>query len=237
MQTVTFKRCLVVLGGSDAIERHSEGAFFSRTPSVLPGSDVSVLLLNSSHEMAKEITLQLQLAIPGCSIMYAPTMALGECILKRRKIDLIVSSVMLPDGGIKRLKNVLDSLSYEPDVMVVGEMHNDSEYDFSDLGYDYITKRKLAAASSNLSTTPIIHKRRVDAKIRSVGADLRNDLNNPLQEIVAMVFVAKKHDAKTITRSALEAIETAAKNLTNVVKGIEDKIKVAVNCAEDFKPL
>lgn len=207
----------------------------TRSAPALPGSEVSVLLINASHDMAKEITLQLQLAIPGCSIMYAPTLALSECILKKRKIDLVVSSSILPDGGIKRLRESINALSYDPDVMIVGEIQADSENEFTKLGYHYVTKKKLALQPSYMSSTPIIHKRKVDASIKSIGADLRNDLNNPLQEIVALVFVAQKQTTKNVTTSALEAIDTAAKNLAQVVRGIEDKIRSAVQCAEDFE--
>ena len=72
---------------------------------------------------------------------------------------------------------------------------------------------------------PIIHKRKVDESIKNLGADIRNDLNNPLQEIVAMVFVAKATEESATTNNALEAIDKAAQNLASVVKGLEDKIR------------
>ena len=69
--------------------------------------------------------------------------------------------------------------------------------------------------------------------ISSLGADLRNDLNNPLQEIVAMLFVAKAGGpvANGPTAQALDAIDRAAKNMASVVKTLEDKIRRAVQPA------
>jgi hypothetical protein len=70
-----------------------------------------------------------------------------------------------------------------------------------------------------------------DTKICELGADLRNDLNNPLQEIVAMVFVAQSTqnaDMNPSTRTALDAIDLAAKNMAQVVNELEEKIRLAV---------
>ena len=67
------------------------------------GSGYSVLVINSSQEMAREITKELTLGIPGCSIMYAPTIELARWIIKRRAIDLVVSCPVLPDGSIIKL--------------------------------------------------------------------------------------------------------------------------------------
>lgn len=65
---------------------------------------------------------------------------------------------------------------------------------------------------------------RVDPRIRALGADLRNDLNNPLQEIVAMVFVAQATGGLAQpTNQALEAIDRAAKNMATVVSKLEEE--------------
>ena len=62
--------------------------------------------------------------------------------------------------------------------------------------------------------------------VRNLGADLRNDLNNRLQEIVAMVFVAQASKSSPTTNDeVLAAIDRAAKNLASVVQSIESKIQ------------
>jgi signal transduction histidine kinase len=67
------------------------------------------------------------------------------------------------------------------------------------------------------------------SRISELGADIRNDLNNPLQEIVAMAFVA--HSSQGLSPSAeqaLSAIQRAASNMATVVNKIEEKIRSAV---------
>jgi uncharacterized protein YaaW (UPF0174 family) len=97
------------------------------------------------------------------------------------------------------------------------------------MGYEYSRLHRIdKSAQIQNQTLPIIHKRNVSEHIRSLGADLRNDLNNPLQEIVAMVFVAKASGESSATSTALEAIDKAAQNLAGVVKGLETRILGAV---------
>lgn len=182
-----------------------------------PDAECKVLVINASQEMAKEITMQLTLGIPGCSIMYAPTVALAKWIIKRRKIDLVVSSPMLPDGGIIQLRGELAKLPSPPDVVVVGEFNMISAAALDGAGYELANLRSLGALPGEL------HQ-----KIQSLGADIRNDLNNPLQEIVAMVFVANATGQSESLGQALTAIDNAAKNMATVVKGLEDKIRLTV---------
>lgn len=199
-------------------------------PEILNGEEASVLVINASHEMAKEITLQLTLKMPGCSIMYAPTVEIAKWILKKRKIDLVVSSPILPDGSITKLKDTIETIENPPDLVVVGEMNIRSAEAITNIGYEYTVIRKLPSLNRSYTQppVPVIHKRRVDDSIKNLGADIRNDLNNPLQEIVAMVFVAKASGHAHSTDQALEAIDKAAKNLAEVVSGLEDKIRGAV---------
>ena len=203
----------------------------------IPESDEehTVLVINSSQEMAKEITLQLTLAIPACSIMYAPTIELAKWILSRRSIDLVVSSAILPDGNISRLNDLFATMKPAPDVVVVGDLSSKNTEIFRKSGYEFSEVRRLGAPEG-----PKINRvyPKVEVKpeggtlqrsIKTLGADLRNDLNNPLQEIVAMVFVAQASGAASpTTGQALEAIDRAAKNMADVVKGLEDKIKRVV---------
>jgi signal transduction histidine kinase len=62
-----------------------------------------------------------------------------------------------------------------------------------------------------------------------LGADIRNDLNNPLQEIVAMAFVATSSSQLSATaEEALGAIQRAATSMASVINSLEDKIRTAV---------
>lgn len=187
-----------------------------------------VLVINSSQDMAKEITLQLTLAIPGCSIMYAPSIELAKWIIIKRDIDLVVSSPIMPDGNIIKLKPVLETMESPPDLVVVGNLAIDSAEELGSSLYEYSFYKRLGEAGrkqSNVNTGINVKDR-----IKTLGADLRNDLNNPLQEIVAMVFVAQSGDKSyDTTEQALAAIDQAAKNLAKVVSSLEDKIYSAVS--------
>ncbi|MDC0358117.1 hypothetical protein OAO01_04815 [Oligoflexia bacterium] len=192
----------------------------------------TALVINASQDMAKEITMQLTLDIPGCSIMYAPSIELAKWILKRRNIQLVVSSPVLPDGGISKLNDALATLKSRPDVVVVGNMNAKSAEALNAGGYEFATMRQigkkhlsLVPEASNAGSTV----RHLNKTISSLGADIRNDLNNPLQEIVAMVFVAQATSAvATETTQALTAIDKAAKNMSAYVNELERKIHRAV---------
>lgn len=196
-----------------------------------PSTDCSVLVVNNSDHMAKEITHELSLAIPGCSIIYAPTLELARLILKRRPIHLVVSSSVLPDGSVTKLKEELTLHPTPPEVLVVGAVGRES---LSESGYSFVRMKKLQEPASITPTPktsigmPFRHKTGKN-HIKELGADLRNDLNNPLQEIVAMAFVAKANgELSPAAEQALFAIERAAQNMSTIVNGLEEKIRVVV---------
>lgn len=209
----------------------------------LSETEFRVLVINASQEMAKEITLQLTINMPGCSIMYAPTIELARWILSRRKIDLVVSSPLLPDGSIIRLKSVLEKSGAPPQVVIVGNLNEAAAEAFEHSGYEIATVKRLSGAfggsnnqrfspptflSRSKSSAASVTSLEASEKLRTLGADLRNDLNNPLQAIVAMVFVAKAGGSSSAAaQEALDAIENAAKNMSTVVRGLEDKIRRA----------
>jgi hypothetical protein len=179
--------------------------------------DLTVLVINDSREMAKEITMQLSCEFPGCSFMYAPTLALSKLLLRRRKVDLIVSSEILADGNIAKLRESFNEAEL-PELLVVGSRSTRTAME--QVGF-------TCTAMQSLLNGALPHHSRIAA----LGADLRNDLNNPLQEIVAMVFVAKTGAVSDQTAQALEAINRAAKNMAQVVRGLEEKIKTAAEPA------
>lgn len=202
-----------------------------RTSSVTDApNDLTVLVVNASAEMAREMSVLLSKALPGCSITFAPSIELASWILSRKKIGLVISSPVLPDGGIARLKLQLSRIAEPPDLVVVGDKElRQSEVD---LGSAYRIASSRAIKTGSAAAYPRIVRResaRDDAPIKALGSDIRNDINNPLQEIVTMVFVAKTAgELSSATASALTAIEGAAKNLAGVVQGIEERISNVV---------
>lgn len=194
----------------DVIEEPNEGA----------GADCTVLVINSSRSMAREITIQLTLSMPGISIMYAPSVHVAALLLARRHVDLVVSSPVLPDGTVEDLQSSLEDLETPPDVVVVGNFKHPNSDMLGNKLYEMSILRRLAGSGKSS---------KIGTKISSLGADLRNDLNNPLQEIVAMVFVAQSiAGSKTVhsnTKQALTAIEKAAHNMAQVVNNLEEKIR------------
>lgn len=186
----------------------------------------NALVINASHEQAKEISLQLTLQMPACSIMYAPSIETARWILGRRHIDIIISNQILPDGSIAKLRDALERMQSPAELIVIGSSTARSIAMLNDSTYHCSTLRRLPTSSTPLSPPAQSAKAKSETSIRSLGADIRNDLNNPLQEIVAMVFVAKSTgQASESSVCALDAIEKAARNMAKIVNGLEDKIR------------
>jgi hypothetical protein len=242
--TTLFSRRKLILKNGPVRQAHQHmirqgSPEFSHETSKVPvpklDRQYTVLVINSSHSIAKEITIELTLQIPGCSIMYAPTIELARWLLNRRKIDLVVSCPLLPDGSISRLKETLHAMQQPPDLVVVGTLNAGSAEIMSDTRYEIAALRRLGGSDpapiAPLSAQTDLHAReRMKQTIKDLGADLRNDLNNPLQEIVAMVFVAQAGGTSSAeaTGQALAAIDKAARNMATVVNKLEDKIMNAV---------
>lgn len=197
--------------------------------------EVKVLVINSCQQMAKEITLELMQSFVGAAITYAPTFTLAKLLLSKRSFDLVVSSSRMPDGRVQTLQESLNSSSNPPVLVVIGdvksargEMLGVSGYLFSSL--KKIEQSDLRANLRSISSGQNVQVQAAPDPIKNLGADIRNDLNNPLQEIVAMVYVAKSQNGSAeVTKEALEAINRAAGNLSSVVKGLEQKIRLAVS--------
>jgi signal transduction histidine kinase len=185
----------------------------------------TVLVINASQQTAQEITLELSRTLPGCSILFAPTLQLALWILKRRSIDIILSSAVLPDGPLSRLHESLELMSPPPELVILSDLTTTRAELGSHPGYRFVELRRV---QSHTPYAPTVVDSNV-TQISSLGADIRNDLNNPLQEIVAMAFVATSSDGLSpIAEEALSAIQRAATNMSSVVNSLEDKIRSVV---------
>lgn len=188
--------------------------------------ECTALVVNSSHQTAKEITFGLTLKMPNCSIMYAPSLQLAKWILVRRQVDLIVSDGILPDGCVTGLLPELEKAAHRPDLVVVGNISLSAAEKLRESGYHFTSLRHMGEVASALTRESVAAK---DEKVKELGKDIRNDLNNPLQEIVAMVFVAQASGgASTPALQALDAIDRAAKNMSVKIRGLEDRIRKVV---------
>jgi hypothetical protein len=186
-------------------------------------ADYNVLVINSSAAMAKEITLAITLKMPLCSIMYAPGVEVAGWLLKKRRIDVVVSSPMLPDGGVEKLIPVCESINPSPDLVIVGTPESEQLDQLNRFGRAFEASRYFEPI--NPSTSPKDGMTSDDA-VKKLGADIRNDINNPLQEIVAMVYVAKAgREMSPVTVEALEAIDKATKGIAATVQGLEERIR------------
>ena len=193
---------------------------------VLPDG-ATVLVINASQNMAQEITIELSRTLPGCSILFAPTLHLALWILKRRSIDIILSSATLPDGPLSKLHQTLELMSPPPELVILSDLTTSRSEMGSHPGYRFVELRRVQ------SRQPYAPTQEPRGAIASLGADIRNDLNNPLQEIVAMAFVAHASQGLSSTaEQALAAIQRAAANMASVVNTLEDKIRSAVHPAD-----
>lgn len=183
----------------------------------------TVLVINASQEMAQEITVELSATLPGSTILFAPTLSLALWILKRRSIDLVLSSSRLPDAPIEKLHEFLELLFPPPELVILSDLKQTRSHMGYHPGYRFVELRRLTTGSSEQDSAP------PPQVLSELGADIRNDLNNPLQEIVAMAFVAHASNGLSpMAEEALSAIQRAAENMSHVVNSLEDKIRGAV---------
>lgn len=222
----SIKRRFVVIHSHS--ENESQGALSSHEANSHEVFDSNVLIVNSSFVMAKEITLAITLKMPLCSIMYAPGLEVAAWLLKRRKIDVVVASPMLPDGGIEKLMPLCETLSPPPDVVIVGKPDADQIPRLAKFGKAHDSTQYFRDGFRKVQVATSIQPK-ADT-VKQLGADIRNDINNPLQEIVAMIYVAKAgRELSPVTVEALEAIDRAAQGIASTVKGIEDKLRSSLN--------
>jgi hypothetical protein len=171
----------------------------------------TVLVLNSNRDMANEIASQLAAKVDECNIVYAPTLETAKILLRKRKIDLVVSSPILPDGHITRLQPLLENLSHPPDVVIFADKEKRGLDLFESPSYQFLSVRQVPSKDQ---PTPLSEASR----------EIRDALNNPLQEIVALVFVAHTTRCSETTGRALDAIEHAAQKMAGIVWGLEEKL-------------
>ncbi len=185
----------------------------------------TVLVVNASQQTAQEITLELSRTLPGCSILFAPTLQLALWILKRRSIDIILSSAVLPDGPLSRLHETLETMSPPPELVILSDLTTTRADLGAHPGYRFVELRRVQSRAPYAAA----ENRSNETQITTLGANIRNDLNNPLQEIVAMAFVATSSEGLSpIAEEALSAIQRAASNMSNLVNSLEDKIRSVV---------
>ncbi len=170
-----------------------------------------MLVLNAHPALAHEITAALQEQVAECEIVYAPTIELARILIKKREISLIVTSPMLPDGHVSKLQSYLDTLPHPPDVIVFADQDKKSISLFENSGYHFISVRDVRSVSSG-PVDESLHK------------EIRDALNNPLQEIVSLVFLAHTAQCSEKTKVALGAIEHAAERMSQVVWGLEERL-------------
>ncbi len=183
----------------------------------------TVLVINASQSMAHEITLELSSTLPGSTILFAPTLSLALWILKRRQINVILSSAILPDGALGTLHQFIELMSPPPELVVISDLHSTRAELGSHPGYRFVELRRVSTRQGD-------ERHVIQSQISELGANIRNDLNNPLQEIVAMAFVAHSSQGLSpMAEEALSAIQRAAGNMADVVNMLEDKIRVVVS--------
>jgi signal transduction histidine kinase len=197
-------------------------------------SGATVLVINASQDMAQEITVELSRTLPGCSILFAPTLSLALWMLKRRSIDIILSSAILPDGPLSKLHESLQHISPPPELVILSDLTTTRSNLGSHPGYRFVELRRVP---SQQPYSPAASAPQSQQEISSLGANLRNDLNNPLQEIVAMAFVATSSEGLSpVAEEALSAIQRAATNMATVVNSLEDKIRSVVDTPFKVQP-
>ena len=184
----------------------------------------SVLVLNANRQMANEISARLAEHVDDCSMVYAPTLELAKLLLKKGDIDLVVSSPILPDGHITKLQPILESLQNPPDVLIFADSEKKSIRLFESTNYHFLSIKQVNSEAEPLTVEKCVKLSDETDALSHISADIRDALNNPLQEIVSLIFVARSAPASFSTERALDAIEAAAQNMATMVWGIEDRL-------------
>lgn len=211
------------LGTSPSPASQSKPTSVSEPAPLTHSEGATVLVINASQDMAQEITIELSRTLPGSSILFAPTLHLALWIIKRRSVDVILSSATLPDGPLSKLHEALKMMAPPPELLILSDLTTTRSEISSHPGYRFVELRRVGSQPSAKATPP------GHTAIATLGADIRNDLNNPLQEIVAMAFVAHASQGLSpVAEQALSAIQKAAANMATVVNTLEDKIRSAV---------
>jgi len=212
-----------LLGSSPSSISQANPTPVSEPPALNIGDSATVLVINASQDMAQEITVELSRTLPGSSILFAPTLHLALWIIKRRSVDIILSSATLPDGPLSKLHEALKIMSPPPELVILSDLTTTRSEISSHPGYRFVELRRVGSHQKGPAISP------GNTTIATLGANIRNDLNNPLQEIVAMAFVAHASQGLSpVAEQALSAIQKAAANMATVVNTLEDKIRSAV---------
>ena len=105
-----FKRRSFILPPASSEFGRREGA-----PSTIDETEFpTVLIVNSSFDMAREITGELLRRVPTANLLYAPSLELAKFMLRKRRISLVVSNSVLPDGGVLSLRESLEAIENPP---------------------------------------------------------------------------------------------------------------------------
>lgn len=198
----------------DTALSHEQAQQVSAPPQANPAR---VLVLNNSQDMAKEITMELLLELPGSSITFAPTIASAKGISRMSKFDLIVASEMLPDGPVEQLAEQFARDQNPPDLLIV--RRGRVEESRSAIG----TTKTYQAVAGRSRETP---KQSLHDTMEVLGEDIREDLGNPLMEIISMAYVARASgELNDDTAKALLAIDKVAERMARSINGLEDEIR------------
>jgi hypothetical protein len=194
-------------------------------PNPNKSSNRTVLVLNNDARIAEAVTVQLLRLDPQISIIYAPTLTSAKVFLKGCPVSLIITEETLPDGSAYLLRSTLEESGQEPQLIILSQAHNFSGLPFEAvspyrfarvqlIGSTHSYNRGLTEASSNQCPT----KTHISALKRQIRAELKDSVNNPLQEILAMVYVARNcSETNALLNEALKAIETAAEKIASEV--------------------
>jgi hypothetical protein len=207
----------------------------------LVGGTMRVLLLNGSKEEAYGVMPWLEQHIPNCKLSLVPSIELAMWLLDRQPFELIVSSQLLPDGSFERMMHKLKKLKPPPALIVIGtekhryEVMKSDAYRLASLT-PVDTARGERGGTTMQEVVTTAREYHLKKRISHLGADLRNDLNNPLQEIVAMAFVASaflgSNEGQVVseeTDKAIRAINQAAQGMAQVVNSLEQKIRLTLD--------
>ncbi len=179
------------------------------------GRGKKILIINNSSALAFHLKFELEHLLPGCEMVFTPTIEAAAIMLKSEDFSVVIAEASV---NKKDLTFQLEQCVAPPNLILVGS----EEAEILGLAHSVIFE-----LASVRAIKPLPH---VEDPVQTVGNDLRNDLNNPLQAILASVYVAKHLDAASEEAAlALDAISHAASQMASTVRGLESRIRRAVH--------
>ena len=112
-----------------------------------------IMMVHTHRQLAREISAQLLLELPGSSVVFAPTVDFAVKLTRRCRFDLIIVGADLLGENSSDLKTALNKLSEPPTVMTLGRNQTATSAAIQSVGYTAARALKFKQTKINVADT------------------------------------------------------------------------------------